>query len=119
LDGHQVVYEHLIRSGWFHFEIWIGLLLPAVLLSVRKLSARPSVQAVAAVLSLIAAFIGRYEFVIGGQVVPLFKGTWVPGLIDYTPSITEWMVCAFAFFLVLALYAAGCRIIGLIQASMR
>lgn len=116
LDGHRIVYEHLIRSGWFHLEVWVGLLLPVVLLSLRKLSARPAVQSCAAVLLLTAAFIGRYEFIIGGQRVPLFKGTWVPGLIDYTPSVTEWMVSVFAFSLVLALYAMGSRMIGFIQA---
>jgi hypothetical protein len=50
-------------------------------------------------------FIGRYEYIIGGQLVPLFKGSWVTGLIDYTPSTTEWLVTIMAFSLVFAGWA--------------
>lgn len=47
LDGRQVVYEHLLRSGWFHVENWIGLLL-----YMRQLSVLPAVRAGAVVLVL-------------------------------------------------------------------
>lgn len=109
LDGHRVVYEHLIRSGWFRLEIWL-LLLPLALLAPQKLRRRPAVQVLASALLLVATFIGRYEFVIGGQQVPLFKGTWVPGLIDYAPSVTEWLLCLFAFSLSLIAYLLGSRL---------
>ena len=59
-------------------------------------------QVMAAVATLVAMFIGRYEYIVGGQLVPLFKGAWVTGLIDYTPSMTEWMITAMAFSLVFA-----------------
>jgi molybdopterin-containing oxidoreductase family membrane subunit len=62
---------------------------------------------VAAVLIIVGLFINRYEFVIGGQLVPLFKGSWVPGMISYSPSITEWMLTVMAFGIVLAGWAFG------------
>jgi molybdopterin-containing oxidoreductase family membrane subunit len=50
----------------------------------------PVVQMVTALLVMIGLLISRYEFIIGGQLVPLFKGSWVHGLIPYVPSMTEW-----------------------------
>jgi len=64
-------------------------------------------QTIASVLVLAAVAIGRYEFVIGGQVVPLFKGAWVPGPIEYSPSFTEWMLALAAISLAAAIYAFG------------
>jgi hypothetical protein len=39
--------------------------------------------------------------------VPLFKGSWVPDLIAYVPSLTEWMVTLTGFALVVTLYSFG------------
>jgi Ni/Fe-hydrogenase subunit HybB-like protein len=61
----------------------------------------------AALLVLVAMFIDRYLFVIGGQVVPVFKGAWVSGFVDYTPSLTEWMLVVMSISLCLAIYAFG------------
>ncbi len=41
------------------------------------------------------------------MLVPLFKGTWVPGLIDYAPSATEFALLAMSAFLAYAIYAYG------------
>jgi molybdopterin-containing oxidoreductase family membrane subunit len=71
------------------------------------------VQVLASALVIAALAIGRYEFVIGGQMVPMFQGAWVGELVQYTPSLTEGMLGLMAVFLALALYALGERLFGL------
>ena len=62
---------------------------------------------------IVTVFVGHYEFIVSGQMVPVFKGTWVPGLIEYTPSLTEWMVALIGISLVFVLYALGERLLNL------
>jgi len=104
-DGLEA-FHWMVRSPWFWIEAAALIVAFYILMSPgMREAARP--QTVASVLVLAAIAIGRYEFVIGGQVVPLFKGTWVPGLIEYVPSLTEWMIALAAISLALALYAFG------------
>ncbi|CRI67723.1 putative Polysulphide reductase, NrfD (fragment part 2) [Thiocapsa sp. KS1] len=54
-----------------------------------------------------ALLISRYEYIIGGQLVPLFKGSWAPALLSYAPSPTEWLLLLVAIFLSNAVNAFG------------
>ncbi|HJW81634.1 MAG TPA: NrfD/PsrC family molybdoenzyme membrane anchor subunit [Acidiferrobacterales bacterium] len=112
LDGMQVVHESL-RSPWFHFELWAGLVLPFALMLSPWHQREPRWQVLAAVLVIVSLFIARYDYMIGGQRVPAFKGGWIPGLIDYTPSFGEWMIALTAFSLVFAIYAVGEKLFNL------
>lgn len=112
LDGLQV-YAHLVRTPLFHIEFWGGLVLPFVLMLSPRWQRQPRMQIAAAALVMVSLFIGRYEFVIAGQLLPVFKGSWVPGFIEYAPSFTEWMLTVIAFALVVFLYAAGERLFKL------
>jgi molybdopterin-containing oxidoreductase family membrane subunit len=102
LDGLQV-WRAVVASPVFWVEI-IALAAALFLL----LQAQGSLL-LAAVLVIVATFIGRYEFVVAGQMVPLFKGAWVPGLVNYTPSLTEWMVALLGLALNFAIYTFGER----------
>ncbi len=112
-DGVQIVYRHMVASWPFHLELWVGLLLPLVLLSIAALRHRAGIQTLAAALILGGLFIGRYEFIIGGQLVPLFKGSWVPGFVDYAPSFTEWALLLLAVSLGVLIYALGEKLLNL------
>jgi molybdopterin-containing oxidoreductase family membrane subunit len=112
LDGLQV-YHQIVRSPLYHVELWLGLVLPFALMLWPPLKRRPSMQITAAALVMVTVFIGRYEFIVSGQMVPVFKGTWVPGLIEYTPSLTEWMVTLIGISLVFVLYTLGERLLSL------
>jgi Ni/Fe-hydrogenase subunit HybB-like protein len=106
-DGLQV-WKAIVRSPWYWVEM--GGLAVAVLLMARAATRTNSgMQVAAALLTLLAVFIARYEFVIGGQLVPMFKGTWVHGLIQYTPSLTEWMLALLAVSITFLVYAIGER----------
>ena len=98
-DGLQV-WDHIVSTPWF----WIQV---ASMLGALYLLLQRKALMVASGLILLGMFILRYEFVIGGQMVPLMKGSWVPSLIQYTPSLTEWALTAMSFSIVAAGWALG------------
>jgi molybdopterin-containing oxidoreductase family membrane subunit len=95
-----------IRHPLFHVEIWIGFVVPLILLSKAAWRSAPAVQFIASILFMIGIFSARLELLIVGQEVPLFKGYWA-GYTDYWPSTTEWMLVPFGMGLFLFLYGAG------------
>ena len=105
-DGLEVAHA-MYKSPLFMFEFFVGLALPFYLMVTASTRNNPTMQLAAAVLVCISAFIGRYEYIVGGQMVPLFKGSWVEGLIAYTPSMTEWMLLVAAIGITLTFYAFG------------
>lgn len=111
-EGMQV-WHYLWSRPTFQAELWIGLGLPIVLTVLPGLRRSLSLQLLAAVVALVALFTARYDFVIGGQMVALFKGSWAHGLLNYTPSLTEWAVLATAVFLANVVYALGERLLAL------
>jgi molybdopterin-containing oxidoreductase family membrane subunit len=104
LDGLQV-WQKVVGSA--PFWIQIACLVIALWMTSSASMRSASAQALAMVLLLVGLFIGKYEFVIGGQLVPLFKGSWVHGLIQYTPSAAEWALLAMSAFLAYAVYSFG------------
>ncbi|WP_373509056.1 NrfD/PsrC family molybdoenzyme membrane anchor subunit [Thiocapsa sp.] len=105
-EGLQV-WHRLATSPLFFAEIIIGLLLPLVLVMNPGTRTRPWAQILASLLVMNALLISRYEYIIGGQLVPLFKGSWAPELLSYAPSPTEWLLLLVAIFLSNAVNAFG------------
>lgn len=105
-DGLQAA-QAMYTSPLFLFELVVGLALPFYLMLGTATRNNPTMQLSAALLVCVAAFIGRYEYIVGGQLVPLFKGSWVPALVEYTPSMTEWMLVLLAIALTVTIYAVG------------
>ncbi len=104
-DGLQV-WDHIVASPWFWLEA--ALLVGAFYLLLEK-----KALAAAALMVIAAFFIDRYFFVVGGQLAPLFKGAWVPELIPYSPSMTEWMLTLLAFSIVFFGWALGEKMLKL------
>jgi molybdopterin-containing oxidoreductase family membrane subunit len=105
-EGLQV-WGHIVRSPLFHLEVWLGLALPLVLMLRSASRGAGGAQVASALLVVVSLFISRYEYIIGGQLVPPFKGSWAPALLDYVPSVTEWLLLALALFVANAVYALG------------
>lgn len=103
------LWQHIARSPLFHIEIWLCVALPIVLMLLPGVRETGWAQILSAFLVAVGLFIARYDFIIGGQLVPLFKGSWAPELLDYTPSFTEWMLLGMATFLANMLLAWGER----------
>lgn len=112
LDGMEG-FHALVRDPLFHAEVWLGLALPFWMMLSPGMQTQPGKQLIAAFLVLGAMFINRYEFIVGGQIVPMFKGNWVSSLISYTPSLTEWALTVFGFAMALGLYALGEKVFHL------
>jgi molybdopterin-containing oxidoreductase family membrane subunit len=105
-DGMQV-WQHLWSQPAFQAELWLGIGVPLVITVLPRLRNSLGLQLVAAVIAIVALFAARYHFVVGGQLVALFKGSWAHGLLSYSPSLTEWAVLATAVFLANVVNAAG------------
>ena len=105
-DGMQV-WHYLWSRPVFQAELWIGIGVPLLITVLPGLRKSLGLQLVAASIAIVALFVARYHFVIGGQMVALFKGSWAHGLLQYTPSLTEWAVLATAVFLANVVNAAG------------
>src|SRR5512134_654749 len=101
----------------FHVEIWVGFVLPLVLMSKAAWRSTPGMQFLASVLFMIGIFSARLELLIVGQEVPLFKGYWA-GYTDYWPSLTEWMLVPLGAGMFLFLYGAGDWLLRLADARV-
>jgi len=84
-----------------------------VLMIVPAWQRQPRWQITAAVLVLLGMFIDRYQFLVTGQMVPMFKGAWASGLAEYVPSLTEWMMAVLGFAIVFAFYGLGEKLFNL------
>lgn len=110
-EGLQV-WQHFVKTPMFHLGFWGGIVLPFLILSAGFLRTSPTMQLLASALVLVGLLIHHYEFIIGGQLVPLFKGSWVRGLIPYTPSPAEWTLLAVGVFVSWLVYAVGASRLG-------
>jgi Ni/Fe-hydrogenase subunit HybB-like protein len=106
VEGLQV-WQHTAASPLFLIEVMLGLALPLVLMLVAATRTKPWAQVIAALLVMNALLLSRYEYIIGGQLVPMFKGAWAPELINYLPSPTEWLLLLLAIMVSNALNAFG------------
>ncbi len=108
----HLVASHVYGSAPFQLALWVGLVLPFALM-LGGLRKQVGMQVLAAVLVLVGLFTVRYGYIIGGQLVPMFKGTWYPDLIAYTPSATEWGVFIIGASASLLIYAIGDKLFKL------
>ncbi len=99
--------EYILASPVYHLSLWGGILLPFLLLLSSNLRVQPGVQAACAVLVFGGLFAERYFFVVGGQVIPLFKGTWAWDIAQYTPSAAEWSLTIMGAAMIFVLYVLG------------
>lgn len=105
--------DYLFASVLYHLSLWVGLLLPFILMLNGKLRNQVNVQLLVSVLVFLGLFAERFYFVVGGQVVPMFKGTWYPDLIAYAPSMTEWALTIMGWSLALLLCVLGEKFLNL------
>ncbi len=103
----------LLHAPWFHLEAWVCLALPFLMMLSPSMQQEPKWQVTASVLVLLGIFIERLQFIVAGQNVPMFKGTWMNSVTPYTPSLTEWALVVVGISTALALYALGDRLFNL------
>ncbi len=114
----KIVTQHIASSFMFQFELWLGMVVPfMMMLSPARHAART--QVIAGGLVIVALFIGRYEYVVGGQLIPMFKGAWFDDLTPYSPSLTEIGIVVLAVSVGILLYAFGDKKLNLSDAPRR
>lgn len=106
LDGFEG-FHILFKSPLFWIELLLGLVVPFWMMLQSSMQVRVGPQVVAAFLVLGGMAINRYEFIVSGQLVPMFKGTWVNSLTPYFPSTTEFAMALFGLAFALGGYAIG------------
>jgi Ni/Fe-hydrogenase subunit HybB-like protein len=106
-EVHLVWSDYILTSPVYHLSLWGGLVLPFLLLLSRNLRVQPGVQVLCAMLVFAGLFAERYYFVVGGQVIPLFKGTWAWDIVHYTPSAAEWSLTLMGAAMIFVLYVLG------------
>lgn len=111
----KIVTQHIVSSFLFQFELWVGMVLPFLLMLTAKRH-EAKTQVVAGALVIGALFIGRYEYVVGGQLMPMFKGAWYDDLTSYAPSMTEIGIVVLAMSVGILLYAFGDKKLNLSDA---
>ena len=107
------VFDWMVASPLFHIELWLCMVIPFLLLLLPEMRSKPAILGLAGVLVAIGLFIGRYEFIVGGQIVRLFQGTRYPGVIPYTPSMAEVMMLVYAVSITLLIYGLGAKFLKL------
>ncbi len=81
-----------LSTGFWLFEIAIGLVFPMFLLIVSRLKSIHALST-AALMVLVGQFFSRYDLVISGQIVPNDYGfVGVPQYLSYLPSTAEYLV---------------------------
>lgn len=85
----NAVYNGPLAFNYYFFEIIIGILIPIALLLMGKFKSLP-LAAIASVFAIVGVFFGRYDAVIGGQLIKV-ESTFLPQIefSTYTPSFAE------------------------------
>jgi molybdopterin-containing oxidoreductase family membrane subunit len=101
--AYHVAFERVVSFMPFGVvEIVIGLLIPLLIVLSPGTRTVTGIST-ASVLVIIALFIGRYDMVAAGQVVPSFEQLWF-GYIEHAPTFAEYLVVLGAFSLVMLSY---------------
>ncbi len=110
-------FRHMLGSGWYHLALWVGLVIPLVLIARQSVRQATWGKVTAAVLFLVGMFAGRLEMVLSGLVMPTGpKAEGQPLFVSYWPTIWEVFVVVFALAVLLLVYTLGERHLKLAQA---
>jgi len=107
----------MIGSIPYNIELWLGLLIPSILMLAPSVRQTVWGKVTAATLLLLGMFVGRLEFVLSGVVRPLGQmAEGRPEFVSYFPTISEILVAVFGFSIILLLYTLGERFLKLDEA---
>ena len=108
------VFEHMIGTWTFHFQIWVGLMVPFLLMLIPSLRKSNVSKGVASALVLVGIFMGRIELVESGLTVPLGPRAFeFSSFVTPNHTIWGWLVAAFSLAVILLLYTFGERYLKL------
>lgn len=103
-------FRHMLGSGWYHLALWVGLVIPLVMLAIPSVRQAVWGKWTSAALFMVGMFAGRLEMVLSGLVMP--TGPKAEGqlpFVGYWPSIWEVFVIISALAVLLLVYTIGER----------
>jgi molybdopterin-containing oxidoreductase family membrane subunit len=105
-----VAFEHIVGSWLYHFVLWLGLVVPFILMTIPSVRVTIWGKVASSALVLLGMFAGHMESLLAGQLIPPGPmGLGVLEIVTYAPTIWEWLVVAFALAVMLLLYTLGER----------
>ena len=103
-------FRHMLSSGWYHLALWVGLVIPLVLIAMPAVRNATWGKVTSAALFLVGMFAGRVEMVLSGLVMPTGpKAEGQPQFVSYWPTIWEVFVFVSALAVCLFIYTLGER----------
>ena len=107
-------FRHMIGSLPYHIELWLGLVVPTLMMLVPSIRQTFSGKVIASFLMLVGMFAGRLEFVLSGVIRPLGQmAEGRPEFVSYMPSVYEIFVALAGFSVMLLVYTLGDRYLKL------
>lgn len=98
----------------FHLEVVVGLFLPFILLMIPSVRKTVGGKTLIGALALVGAAGMHMQILIAGQSHPIGpKAEQFPEVLNYYPSIWEWLVALLAVAIILLLYTLGERYLKL------
>ena len=103
-------FRHMLGSGWYHFSLCVGLIIPLVMLAMPSVRQTTWGKVTSAALFLVGMFVARLEMVLSGLVMPTGpKAEGQAPFVSYWPTIWEVFVFVFALSVLLFVYTIGER----------
>lgn len=103
-----LAFEHVVGSFAFQLVLWLGLVLPLLLMLIPKIRAMTAGKITAAALVLLGLFIERMDYVLVGQLKPLgVRAMEVSGLAPHGYSIWEGLIVVSSLALLLLVFTFG------------
>ncbi len=107
-------FKHMTGSISYNIELWIGLVIPFVLLMIPSVRSTVGGKATATAFILLGMLAGRLEFILTSEVMPMGSlGELRPQLVSYMPNVWEVLVLLFGLSTVLLVYTLGNRFLKL------
>ena len=111
-------FRHMLSSGWYHLALWVGLVIPLVLIVMPTVRQTAWGKITSSALFLVGMFAGRLEMVLSGLVMPTGpKAEGQPPFVSYWPTVWEVFVFVAALAILLFIYTLGERNLKLSEVS--
>lgn len=107
-------FRHMIGSLSYQTELWLGLVVPFILMLIPSVRITTWGKVVASTSLLVGMFAGRLELVLTGEIMPMGPmAEGIPEFVSYFPTISEVFVAIFALAVMLLFYTLGDRHLNL------
>jgi Ni/Fe-hydrogenase subunit HybB-like protein len=114
-EGYEI-FEMTAPKFWI-VSVLLGSVVPFILTVISMSRAVGWLLPLAAIIVLVTQFFSRYDFIVDAFKLPLFKSSWTPEVITYSPSSVELSIVAGAFMFVLTFYSIA-DLIGILEPKL-